>query len=79
MAENGLTPNNAMLYAFTSKMKKMQQKKFQNFPKIQRPRRRVSGLCFTQTRTSRDVVTLSRKLRDLDEFCDLHSVALILK
>ena len=55
MVEAGLSPNNAMLYAFTSKMKKMNQKKFQNFPKIQRPRRRVSGLCFTQTRTFRDV------------------------
>merc|ERR1712130_1063287 len=40
MVENGLTPNNAMLYAFTSKMK---QKKFQNFPKIQRPRRRPTA------------------------------------
>ena len=55
MVEAGLSPNNAMLYAFTSKMKKMNQKKFQNFPKILRPRRRVSGLCFTQTRTFRDV------------------------
>merc|ERR1712080_63261 len=43
MVENGLTPNNAMLYAFTSKMKKMKQKKFQNFPKIQRPRRRPTA------------------------------------
>ena len=58
MVEAGLSPNNAMLYAFTSKMKKMNQKKFQNFPKIQRPRRRVSGLCFTQTRAFRDVGNL---------------------
>merc|ERR1712130_748541 len=43
MVENGLAPNNAMLYAFTSKMKKMKQKKFQNFPKIQRPRRRPTA------------------------------------
>ena len=44
MAENGLNPNNAMLYAFTNKMKKMKQKKFQNFPKIQRRRTRRVGV-----------------------------------
>ena len=55
MVENGLTPNNAMLYAFTSKMKKMKQKKFQNFPKIQRPRRRVSGSCFRKIGKSEEV------------------------
>jgi len=43
MVEAGLSPNNAMLYAFTSKMKKMNQKKFQNFPKILRPRRRPAA------------------------------------
>merc|ERR1711971_273499 len=44
LAENGFTPNNAMLYAFTNKMKKMKQKKFQNFPKIQRRRRRPGAV-----------------------------------
>ena len=46
-----------MLYAFTSKMKKMKQKKFQNFPKIQRRRRRVSASMFTKTRTFWDVLS----------------------
>ena len=41
LVENGFTPNNAMLYAFTNKMKKMKQKKFQSFPKVQRRRTRV--------------------------------------
>ena len=39
-----MNPNNAMLYAFTNKMKKMKQKKFQNFPKIQRRRTRRVGV-----------------------------------
>ena len=79
LAENGLTPNNAMLYAFTSKMKKMKQKKFQNFPKIQRRRRRVSASIFTQTGTSWDALSYNNfcvSLYELHELCGLFAVAL---